>query len=269
MRAPLNVNLSRVTLLLIMLALAAGIVAAWFAQSYVNGEIAARRANLEAQYKPTRVIVATNDLPSGTRLNGKSVAAREVPAEFLHRDAIRADEWAAVQGRATRHELTAGAPVLRSHLLGKTGGRFADLVEEGMRALTIPVDQLSSISGMLAPGDHVDILMTLRQGEQPVMFPLIRNTEVIATGERTDLLNQEPGRFRTMTIAATPEVAAKIIYAQEVGSLRVVLRNPDDEGDALPSSMTLARLLGVEIKATPQRRRALRPVEVIEGGHSS
>ena len=44
---------------------------------------------------------------------------------------------------------------------------------------------------MLAPGDRVDILMTLRQTEQPVMFPLIRNTEVIATGERTDLLNQE------------------------------------------------------------------------------
>ena len=119
MQAPLNINLSRVTLLLIMLALAAGIVAAWFAQSYVNDEVAARRASLEAQYQPTRVVVATGNLPAGTRLDGATVAAREVPAEFLHRDAIRADEWAKHSGRATRHELTAGAPILRSHLLGQ------------------------------------------------------------------------------------------------------------------------------------------------------
>jgi len=269
MKAPLNVNLNRITLLLILLALAAGILAAWFAQSYVNEQIAERRANLDARYEPTRVLVAIADLPAGTRLDNNSVAAREVPAEFLHRDALRADDWSQVRGRATRHELTAGAPVLRSHLLGSKGGRFADLIEEGQRALTIPVDQLSSISGMLAPGDRVDILMTLRQAEQPVMFPLIRNTEVIATGERTDLLNQEPGRYSTMTIAATPDVAAKIIYAQEVGSLRVVLRNPDDETDELPKSMTLARLLGVEIKAPPPPRRRAPPVEIIEGGHRS
>lgn len=269
MRAPINVNLSRITLLLIGLALTAGVLAAWFAQRYVNGEIAARRASLEAKYEPQRVIVARADLPAGTRLDSSTAAAREVPKEFLHRDAIRAGEWQRIQGRATRHALTAGAPVLKSHLLGEKGGRFADLIEEGKRALTIPVDRLSSISGMLAPGDKVDILMTLRHTDQPVMFPLIRNTEVIATGERTDLLNEEPGRYNTMTIAATPEVAAKIIYAQEVGSLRVVLRNPDDETDALPSSMTLARLLGVDVKPPPPPRRRTPPVEVIEGGHSS
>lgn len=269
MRAPLNVNLNRVTLFLLVLALSAGGLAAWFAQRYVNEQIAERRANLEAKYEPTRVLVALADLPAGTRLDSNSVAARKVPAEFLHRDAIRAEEWAQMRGRSTRHELTAGAPVLRSHLLGQTGGRFADLVEEGQRALTIAVDQLSSISGMLAPGDKIDILMTLRQTGQPVMFPLIRNTEVIATGERTDLLNQEPGRYSTVTIAATPELAAKIIYAQEVGSLRIVLRNPDDDTDTLPSSMTLARLLGVEVKSPPPRRIPLPPVEVIQGGQRS
>lgn len=269
MRAPINLHLSRVTLLLIALALGAGVLAAWFAQDYVNDEIAARRASLEAKYEPQRVIVAVGNLPAGTRLNASTVAAREVPAEFLHGDAIRAEEWGQIQGRATRHELTKGAPVLRSHLAGHTGGRFADLIEEGERALTIPVDQLSSISGMLSPGDKVDILMTLRQGDQPVMFPLVRQTEVIATGVRTDLLNQEPGRYNTMTIAATPELAAKIIYAQEVGSLRVVLRNPDDETDELPNSMTLARLLGVDVKPPPPPRPKTPPVEVIEGGRST
>ena len=269
MRAPLNVNLNRVTLLLIVLALSAGVLAAWFAQRYVNEQIAARQASLDARYEPARVIVAVGDRPAGTRLDTNSVAAREVPAEFLHQDAIRASDWEQVRGRATRHQLTAGAPVLRSHLLGHTGGRFADLVDKGKRALTIPVDQLSSISGMLAPGDKIDILMTLRQSDQPVMFPLIRNTEVIATGERTDMLNQEPGRYSTVTIAANPELAAKIVYAQEVGSLRIVLRNPGDEAKALPESMTLARLLGVEVKPPPPPRRAIRPVEVIEGGNQS
>ncbi len=269
MKAPINVNLNRATLMMIMLALGAGILAAYFAQSYVSEQIAARRAALEADYSPTSVVVARGDLPAGTALSGASVAAREVPAEFLHRDAIRADEWERYRGRSTRHDLTAAAPVLKSHLLGRTGARFAELVEEGKRALTIPVDKLSSVSGMLAPGDRVDILMTLRQGQQPVMFPLMRNTQVIATGERTDMLNQDPGRYSTMTIMATPEEAAKIIYAQDVGTLRVVLRNPGDESDNLPASMTLARLLGVEVKPGPTPRKRLPPVEVIEGGQGA
>lgn len=269
MKVPLSVNLNRLTLLLIFVALAAGVVAAYLAQDYVRAELIERRAALESRYTPTRVLVAQANLPAGSVLDAGTVAAREVPREFLHADAITADRWDQVRGRATRHDLTAGAPVLRAHLAGEAAGRFADRVELGKRALTFPVDRLSSISGMLAPGDRVDILMTLRQGDQPAMFPLMKDTEVIATGERTDLLNQEAERFNTVTIMATPEEAAKIVYAQEVGSLRVVLRNPNDQSDKWPAAMTLARLLGVEVPPPPAPRKPARRVEVIKGGRSS
>ena len=103
MKAPLNVNLNRVTLLLILFALSAGVLAAWFAQSYVNEEIAAQARKPRSKVLAEACHRREKQLPAGTRLGGATVAAREVPNEFLHRDAIGANEWNKIQGRATRH----------------------------------------------------------------------------------------------------------------------------------------------------------------------
>ena len=256
----------RSTLLLLLAALTFGGFAAFSARGYIQSEIGAFRASLEARYSPAKVIVATQSLPAGSELTADRVAIREVPREFLHRDAIAVADWARITTRRTRHMVTAGAPILRSQLTGASGGRFADGIDEGLRALTFPVDQVSSISGMLAPGDHIDILVSLRTSGEPLLMPLMKNTAVVATGEQTDPQALERQRFGTVTVMATPEQSARILYAQEVGSIRVVLRGTGDLSDSWPERMTLARLLGQPEPRPAAPRRRPTPVDVILGG---
>jgi len=255
----------QLTMALIVAALLLGGFAAFAARGYIRDEINSYRAALDARYAVAKVVVATESLPIGSELTSQRVAIREIPREFLHRDAIAPSDWERIDTRRTRALITAGAPILRSQLTGPGGERFADQIDEGKRALTFPVDRVSSISGMLAPGDRIDITMTLRSSGEPLVVPLMKNTQVVATGEQTDVEALERERYATVTILATPEETAKIIYAQEVGSLRVVLRSTGDLSDSWPERMTLARLLGKAEPSTPAARPKRR-VDVILGG---
>lgn len=260
-------KISKITIILLVVALAAGAAAAYGAQNYIQKTVLAYQANLESRYEGVKVVVAAGDLPAGTALDGSNVLAREVPKEFLHKDVIFAKEWKSFNGRTARHQLTRGAPVLRSHLLGPRGGRFAQLIEAGKRALTVPVDQISSVSGMVAPGDRVDFLLTLRKRDKSATIPLMKDVNILATGVRTDIAQGERP-YTTVTILATPEEAGKMIHSRELGTLTAVLRSTGDESDDWPVEITQASILGEEPVPEVKKRKSvpLRLVQVILGG---
>lgn len=262
-------KLSRITIVLVIVALTAGGAAAFGAQRYIEQAVARYQAGLESRYEAIKVVVAATDLPAGTVLGAGNVVTRDVPREFLHKDAIRANDWSQFNGRATRYDLTQGASVLRSHLLGPRGGRFAQLIDAGKRALTVPVDQISSISGMLSPGDRIDFLLTLRREQGPVTFPLMKDVPVLATGVRTDITKDGPGQYNTVTVLADPTEAAKLTHARDVGSLTVVLRATGDASDEWPAEVTVATLLGLSPSRPKAQRRRGRRIEVIIGGQGS
>lgn len=265
---------SLVTALMIGGALAAGAAAAYFANSYVDRTIDARRQELDAQYQPVRAIVASTDLRPGVVLNGQTVAIREVPRAFLHADAVHADQWSSVAGRVLARGLRSGETVLLSHLAQEAGAGFSAQLVEGMRALTFPVDEEASISGMLAPGDRIDLFFTTTSGNDPITLPLLMNVPVIATGVRTitneNYLSdrtQAPGQYRTVTVSVTPLDAAKITLAQDAGKLTVTLRQPQDDAPTQIARVTKHTLLdgGRSPRAVARRPR----VEIILGGSES
>ncbi len=262
----------RLTIILVVIALVTGGAAAIGAKSYIQSAVARYRAELDSRYQKVKVAVAAQDLRVGTPLNAGNVVAREVPKEFLHKDAITINQWDRYRGRVSRANLTGGAPILKSQLLEVRTDGLADILDQGKRALTVPVDQISSISGLLSPGDQIDVLLTVDKDGKPMTFPLMKDVHVLATGVQVnepdqDLRASEPGRFNTVTMLVSPEQAAKIVHAREVGSLTVVLRPEGDTTDGWPERITLASLLGeTEREATPKRIVTPRLVEVILGG---
>ena len=269
-------KLSRLTIILLVIALLSGGAAAFGARSYITNAIARYQAGIDARYQKVKVVVATSDLHSGSELSTQNVVAREVPKEFLHKDAITINQWDRFAGRATRANLTGGAPILKSQLLEPQVDSLADILVEGKRALTVPVDQISSISGLLSPGDRVDILLTVDEANnKPVTLPIMKDIEVLATGVR---INEEVdqnrrsgrkkdrgGRFNTVTMLVDPEQAAKIVHARKEGTLTVVLRPSEDTTEKWPDRVTLASLLGI-VEKPPKRIVLPRRVEVIIGG---
>lgn len=261
---------SLITVLMVTGALGAAGAAAWCANGYIDKTVASRQAQINAQYAPVNVVVASANLRTGSFLSADTVALREVPRAFLHSDAILADSWNDASGRVLAQPVKSGEPVLRSHLAQDVGAGFSSQLVEGMRALTFPVDDEASISGMLAPGDRIDIFFTTSAGNESVTLPMLLNIPVIATGIRTTTNaayvtdQRSSGQFNTVTVSVSPEDAAKITLAQDAGKITIVLRQPGDDAAVQLARVTKQTLLNGNriVKASTPRSR----IEIILGG---
>jgi pilus assembly protein CpaB len=261
---------SVITALMIAGALGASGAAAYLADNYIEKTISTRRAALDTQYRAVRVVVANSDLRPGASLSAQTVAIREIPRLFLHSEAVPAESWSTVAGRVLAHPVKSGEPVLLSHIASDLAAGFSSQLAAGTRALTFPVDDQSSISGMLAPGDHIDIFFTTLSGNESVTLPLLFDVPVIATGMRTAtnaayLDQKRPGaQYSTVTVSVTPDDAARITLAQDAGKITITLRQPNDDRIVRIGRVTKQSLLQPDriVKAVTRRPR----VEIILGG---
>jgi pilus assembly protein CpaB len=259
------------TIALFAAALLAAGGAAYFANDYIDSSIAQRQADLEAQYEKVEVIVADKDLVTGDVLSNRTVKKRPVPRAFMPVDAVTATEWQSIAGALLTIPVKGGEPVLRSYLATNPGAGFSATLPEGMRALTFPVNDESSIAGFLAPGDRIDLLFTTSNGTENMTVPLLYAVPVIATGvetltnARTLSENQAQGSYRTVTVAVTPEDAAKITLAKDAGQITVALRRAEDASPLTLAAVTKQTLLyGVPVKKPGGKPR--NRIELILGG---
>lgn len=230
------------TWLVLGAALGIGLLAAFAAQSY----LARRMAEIEARSRgqTVGVVVAKRELRAGERISEDTVAVRAVPVDFAHSQAIRPESFTQVAGRPITHALKPGEMVLWSLLEGQKPPTFSTRIAEGRRAITVPVDEINSISGLLEPGDLVDLLLTLERNGKKHSFVMQQKLRVLATGQRAgdDPRSGERRQYSTVTLDTTPEQAHSIVRAREAGKLTALLRNPQDAVE-LAEHPLAARLL--------------------------
>lgn len=261
---------STITILMLSGALAAGGAAAWLSSGYIDQRIAHRQAQLEAQYQPMRAVVASSDLQPGTFLTAETVSVREVPKAFLHSEAVLAEDFSSIAGRMLARSVKRGETVLLSHVAQDATAGFSTQLKTGMRALTFPVDDESSISGMLSPGDRIDIFFTTSSNNENLTMPLLYDVPVIATGIRTKsnatyMDEKQPAtQYQTVTVSVSPEDAAKITLAQDAGKITVTLRQPEDGAAVQVPRLTKTALL--QGPKTLTRSAPRHPIEIILGG---
>lgn len=263
-------KLHQSTILLLLGALGCGGAAAYLTDGYIDDKIAKHRKALDEEYKPVKVVVPKQNLAPGDVLTYDNLVLRDVPSGFLHEDTVYPETMEEVAGHRLKHSVKRGASVLKSHLSEQRGAGFSTMVAEGKRALTFPVDSVSSMSGMLRPGDKIDLLITLQDGKQSITFPLLRDVKILAAGTAIDEFTKTgPGRgYRTITLAVSPMDAARITHARQVGTTTVVLSSDGkDKGPGYDQPITLNSLLGRPEPAPPKTRSSgRRPAEIILGG---
>lgn len=130
---------------------------------------------------------------------------------------------------------------------------LTSMLDRGMRAFAIDVDETSGVSGFLRPGDRVDIYWTGRvttgseRNSRRDFTKLIEaNVQLVAIDQTANQEMEEGTIARTVTVAARPQQVAALAQAQSTGRLSLSLVGAEDDTIAEASEVDQRLLLGIE-----------------------
>ena len=229
---------------MLLVALTIGLLAALAARSYLTRRMEAIEAT--AKGKTVTVIVAKRDIAKGGVLSADNMALRPIPVDYAHSGALNPDDFERIDGQRLGYAVKSGEMIMWSMMETQRARTFSAHVAAGRRAMTVPVDEINSISGMLEPGDAIDLLATVDRSGKKTTFPVLQNVEVMATGQRSqdDPKSGTQRNYSTVTIDTSPEQARLLIAARDMGKLTALLRNPQDK-QPIASAADVAALLGL------------------------
>lgn len=235
------------------------------------GSLAAKEREMREGWDPLPILVASVDSPDGLEMELARMARSEMPERFVSPSMVRPEHAQTLVGQRLVVPLRAGDPILWSHFeRAGEGDKLAAKVMKKTRAVTVSVTETSSVGGWILPNDHVDVLATFRdpQSQEMVTSTLLRNVIVLATGKTSaaDAAIRQMGRgYADVSLLVLPEEAELLVLAQQMGSLTLVLRHPEEaDSDEDRGRATAGTLLTGERSRALQKIRS-EAVQVIRG----
>ncbi len=230
------------SLILIVIALGCGLVA-----SIGISQVIENRSGDTAVAPTEKIYVAIADVAVGEPLNAQMVKLEEWPKDKIPLGAVRKLED--IEGRRPLTRLFPGEPILQAKLAGLNQIFGAsEKIPKGQRVVSVKVTMDSSASGLLKPGDKVDVLVFLKGGRGISMTQtktILKDVTVFAINDRItrDVEDDEASiKARTVSLLATPEQVEKIMLASELGKIKLSLRRSDDETPDSALGATIADL---------------------------
>lgn len=234
------------TWLMLFVAIIMALAAAWLTKQYLDVREKRIQEELASKSKggPTaKVVVPRKNLAGGSTVSGDAFAGRSIPADLVSADMITPDTFEKYEGAKLLRNVERGLP-LRTSDVEEKGRDFSSLIESGSRAITIDIDELNSIAQMVRPGNLVDLFLIMPDlsdlsGNNQQITLLMQRVKVIATGQtvrKSDAFTApQPGvpqgvvRYSNLTFEVSPDAAARLALAQQLGRIRAVLRKEPDE----------------------------------------
>lgn len=235
------------TVLVAGIAVSLGVGASVIAISYLNQRVADIEARNRGEMRS--VVVALQDLKKGDHVTNRTVGIRKVPIEWAHSGAITPEQFARADNAVLAYPAMKGEPVVWAQLENAREAAFSTRLASGRRAVTVPVDEISSVSGMVEPNDRIDIVVSINRDNRNYTFTLLQGATVLATGSQISPGEKErDGRartFTTITLDTTPDDAKRIIAAREIGRVTALLRAPNDTANVSSARSDAHSLLGL------------------------
>ncbi|NND90584.1 MAG: Flp pilus assembly protein CpaB [Granulosicoccus sp.] len=237
------------------IALALGAAGVFYSRQYIDDQVAYYKGQLEQTETMVEVVVPNRTMARGEILLASDLSVRRIPEKYADSNTVNGSNYEVAVGQRIDFDIDEGRPLLWAHLEGGLSPTFSGKVSEGLRAMTVRVDEINSISGFLQPRDKVDLLLSFGSGQHQQIFPLIQRLNIIATGVQT-LVDKSSGdstrSFSTITVHVSPRDGQKITLAQQVGKLTAMLRNPDDESALSEVPMSVDELLNIARRPVPE-----------------
>jgi pilus assembly protein CpaB len=225
-------NTRRTTLLVaILLAIGTG----WLTLNYVNS---LKRSSAQSTEQRT-VVVAAADIPARTTITPAMLQRTTRPADAVEPDAITDPSIAA--GQLSLISIPAGSQISSSKI-GRPGSVGLPVqLSPGKRAVSIQVDKVKGISGLIQPGDRVDVIAIppRQNNEPPAAVTILRGIKVLAVGTSLETSSATPSpeesASTTVTLEVSPQQADLVAMADINTNLRLSLRSPRESINSEPT----------------------------------
>jgi pilus assembly protein CpaB len=249
---------------------------------YIRQQADAERKRLqELQKMMVTVVIAARDIPAKTRLSEEMLAEATARRDKIP-DGI-ATSIGRVVDKYTTVAIAKGKPIFLANLAvpqkSEVWQSLATRIPPGKRAVTISVDEIASVAGMVMPGDYVDLvgMVSIPAADSSskgmtTTLPLFQNTLVLAVGQN---LNPAPGvttkqegglqTNNTVTLALSPQEASIIAFISEQGKIRMVLRSPADKKSPRIIPADWDTVLKIILPQGPTDLRPKRTIEIYHG----
>ena len=208
---------------------------------------------------PTQpVVVAAADLPIGSEIKKEDLQVISFPAGQTPQGIFSNPQD--ILGRGLIVSVVKSEPILEAKLAPKEAGAgLPPVIPEGMRAVSVRVNEVVGVAGYVLPGTRVDVVATASPTNQPgdtTSKVVLANVQVLTAGTRMEQ-DQEQGKpmqVTVVTLLVTPEQAERLALASNEGKIQLALRNPLDQGAPVTPGIKPAILMGaVRAPQAPQR----------------
>ncbi|HZZ44844.1 MAG TPA: Flp pilus assembly protein CpaB [Tepidisphaeraceae bacterium] len=264
-------------------AIVLGLVAAITARNLVNHRPAPVAVSTGSQIVFVKQPILPGQEIKADDLTTASLAWKEIPEGTFKNPSD-------VIGRVATSPLVKGEPVLEALLApAGTASGLQALVPEGMRAITIEVNEFSGVAGLIEPGCSVDVVATLEdpKSKEHLARTIVQNVKVMAVGQRTfapaakdskDLKDiKDPAALaaaaaaagpdplsKSVTLLTTPTEAETLELASMIGRPRLILRGQRDVAAAVSNGVSDSQLAALTNDSAdslaPSQHAEIKPV---------
>ena len=228
----------------LLIAIVAGGGLAYATYNFVNSNRA-----VQATAAPTQpVVVAAADLQLGAELKKEDLSVLQFPQGTAPEGSFA--NPAELYGRGLIVPVVKNEVVLGAKLASKEAGAgLPPIIPEGMRAVSVRVNEVVGVAGYVLPGTRVDVIATANpttQASDATSKVVLANVQVLTAGTRIEP-DQDKGKAMPVTVVTllvNPEQAERLALASTEGKIQLALRNPLDQSAPATPGVKPAMLLG-------------------------
>ncbi len=259
------------TIVMVGIAVVFGLLAVFVAQGWLNYQAELSRkvvAPKEKAVATRTIVIATGPLRFGTHVSADHLREVTWPEEALPAGTFGtiADVMSGGK-RIVLASIERNEPLLRTKITGP--GQKATLsavIQDGMRAVTVRVNDVEGVGGFVLPGDRVDVLLT-RQNERTTGMNdvVLQNARVLAVDQLADDAADRPTVVKAVTLEVDTTGAQKIALAASLGNLSLMLRRAGEQVMDATRRVTTSDLSQTEIIQQAPVAKSFAKVSVTRG----
>lgn len=255
------------TIIMIAVAAVCGLLAVFAAQTWLSRQADMRMKNLEARTKPisTRTVVVAK---SPLRF-GQPVTANVLREAEWSGDAIPANTFSSIaeltsgEKRVVLTSIEPNEPIIATKITGPgQKATLSSIIEEGMKAVTIRVNDVGGVAGFVLPGDRVDVLLTRHSDDSGSSDVVLQNIKVLGIDQLADERAEKPTIAKAVTLEVDTVSAQKLALAAAAGNLSLVLRKAGDVAQEHSRRITITDI-GASGTGTPATASNFTTIRVI------